>query len=341
MAALTNWIERESRMKAAYYESVGRASDVLHLGDVPTPQPVFGEVQVQMRWSGVNPSDCKSRAGLRSRVMPFPRVIPHSDGMGVVTAVGEGVSRDRIGQRVWLWNAAWGRAHGTACEYVCLPQNQAVRLPDEVADEIGACLGIPALTAMHAVLVDGGVAGQTVLVSGGAGAVGHYAIQMASQLGAARIIATVSTQDKARLARDAGADEIIFYKTEPLVERLAEITSGAGVDRVIEMDMAANGGANAQVLRTGGVCVGYGSGMANFELPFFPLITKNLQFKFFIVYNLGEQERKRAVSTLTGMLTRGRLQHNIATRLSLERVAQAHEMVETGQAIGNVVLAVS
>jgi NADPH2:quinone reductase len=163
-------------MKAAFYERVGPAAEVLQVGDLPRPDPAAGEVRVRVQWSGVNPSDVKSRMGLRSG-MPFPRVIPHSDGMGVIDAVGEGVSAHRVGERVWLWNAAWGRPHGTACEWVCLASAQAVPLPDAVSDEAGACLGIPALTALHSVLMDGGVAGKTVLIAGGAGAVGHYAVQ--------------------------------------------------------------------------------------------------------------------------------------------------------------------
>jgi len=325
-------------MKAVYYEKVGAAREVLQFGELPLPQPALGEVRVKVRWSGVNPSDVKSRAGLRSSVMPFARVIPHSDGMGVIDAVGDGVPAQRVGQRVWLWNAAWGRAHGTACEYLCLPQQQAVPLPDNASDEAGACLGIPALTALHAVLMDGGVAGKTVLVAGGAGAVGHYAVQMASQLGAARVIATASTPDKVALAKAAGADDVVRYKDEPLVERVAELTQGAGVDRIIELDLAANGAANLEMLKPGGECVSYGSGASPLQLPFFPLIAKNLQLKFFIVYHLSPGDRQRAVATLTQLLKHNRLQHNIALRLPLAELVQAHEQVESGRAVGNVVV---
>lgn len=325
-------------MKAAYYESVGTARDVLQFGELPQPQPAPGEVRVKVRWSGVNPSDVKSRAGLRSSIMPFARVIPHSDGMGVIDAVGNGVPAQRVGQRVWLWNAAWGRPHGTACEYLCLPQQQAVPLPDNASDEAGACLGIPALTALHAVLMDGGVAGKTVLVAGGAGAVGHYAVQMASQLGAARVIATTSTAEKAALARAAGADDVVRYKDEPLIERVAELTHGAGVDRIIELDLAANAVADLDMLKPGGECVSYGSSASPLQLPFFPLIAKNLQLKFFIVYHLSAADRQRAVATLTNLLTHDRLQHNIAARLPLAELVQAHELVESGRAVGNVVV---
>jgi NADPH2:quinone reductase len=327
-------------MKAAFYDKLGPAREVLQLGELPDPQPGPGEVRVRLEWSGVNPSDVKSRMGLRSKQMPFPRVVPHSDGAGVVDAVGDGVAKARIGERVWVWNAAWGRAHGTACERVCLPQEQAVPLPEGTSGEAGACLGIPALTALHAVLMDGGVAGKTVLVAGGAGAVGHYAVQMASRLGAARVLASASTRDKAALARSAGADEVVLYKTEPLAERVLELTHGAGVDRIIELDLAANAEADLQALRPGGECVVYGSGAPTLQLPFFPLIARNLQLKFFIVYHLAPPDRARAVATLTRMLQQGVLQHNIAARLPLAEIAAAHELVESGRAVGNVVLQV-
>jgi NADPH2:quinone reductase len=325
-------------MQAAFYERTGPAREVLQVADIPSPDPAPGEVRVRVLWSGVNPSDVKSRAGLRNPAMPFPRVIPHSDGMGIVEAVGADVPTARIGQRVWLWNAAWGRPHGTACEFVCLPQEQAVPLPDGVADEAGACLGIPALTALHAVLMDGGVAGKTVLVAGGAGAVGHYAVQMASQLGAARVITSVSTESKAALAREAGADDVVLYKDEPLAQGVLALTGGRGVDRVIELDLAANAAANLELLKPGGECVVYGSGAPQVQLPFFPLIAKNLQLKFFIVYHLAPADRERAVATLTRLLARGALRHNIAERLPLAEIARAHELVERGEAVGNVVL---
>ena len=328
-------------MKAAFYDRVGPARDVLQLGEMPDPLPAAGEVRVRIQWSGVNPSDVKSRMGLRAGTMPFPRVIPHSDGMGVIDAVGDGVPSSRVGQRVWTWNAAWGRPHGTACEFLCLPQAQAVQLPDNVDGAAGACLGIPALTALHAVLMDGGVAGKTVFVAGGAGAVGHYAVQMASQLGAARVFASVSTPQKATLARAAGADDVVMYKTEPLVERMADLTAGKGVDRIIELDLGVNATADLEMLGPGGECVVYGSSATPLQLPFFPLIAKNLQLKFFIVYHLPAQDRAIAVATLTRMLQRGVLQHNIAARMTLDEIAAAHELVEKGALAGNMVLAVA
>jgi NADPH2:quinone reductase len=327
-------------MRAAFYERTGPASEVLRLADLPDPTPGPGELRVRLQWSGVNPSDVKSRAGLRNSVPAFPRIVPHSDGMGVVDAVGTGVDKARVGQRVWVWNAAWGRAFGTAAQYVVLPQARAVPLPAATPGEAGACLGIPALTALHAMLVDGGVAGQRVLVAGGAGAVGHYAVQFARRLGAAQVLATVSSAQKAALARAAGADAVIDYKTEDVAARVRELTGGHGVDRIVEMDVAANAGLDLELVRPGGRWVVYGSGAAQFTLPFFPLITKNVGLRFFIVYNLDDADRALATTLLTAMLERGDLQHQIAARLPLAEIVQAHAMVEQGRAVGNVVLAI-
>lgn len=328
-------------MLAAFYERTGPAREVLQLGEVPDPHPTAGEVRVRILWSGVNPSDVKSRAGLRNRALAFDRVIPHSDGMGVIDAVGADVDSSRIGQRVWVYNAAWGRPFGTAATWTCIPQQMAVPLPDGVPDEVGACLGIPAMTALHAVLMDGGVAGKNVLLAGGAGAVGHYAIQFASRLGAARVITTVSNELKAQLALSAGADDVIHYKTENVVERVRELTHGMGVDRIIEMDLAVNGIQDLELLKAGGECVAYGSSPAPLNLPFPVLLAKNIQLKFFMVYHLASHDRSLAQATLQRMLERGDLIHNIAARPSLTDIAAAHEMIEQGQHVGNVVVSVS
>ena len=272
--------------------------------------------------------------------MPFTRVIPHSDGMGVVDAVGSDVDSSRIGQRVWLWNAGWGRQDGTAASLIVLPQQQAIALPDNVAGEVGACLGIPALTAAHAVMTDGGVSGQRVLVAGGAGAVGHYAIQFARLLGARQVIATVSSPMKGELARAAGAHVVIDYRQENVADRVREETEGAGVDRVIEVDIAANAAIDMEVVRPGGIWVVYGSGARQFSLPFFPMISRNVLVRFFIVYHLSSADRQRANALLDDSLRRDLLQHNIAARLPLASIAKAHELVESGTAIGNVVVSI-
>ena len=325
-------------MQAAFYERTGPATEVLQLAELPDPTPGPGEVRVRLRWSGVNPSDVKSRAGLRSTELTFPRIIPHSDGMGIVDAVGEGVSGERVGERVWIWNAAWARPFGTAAQRVVLPQGQAVALPDVVSDEAGACLGIPALTALHATLIGGGVAGKTVLVAGGAGAVGHYAVQFARLLGARQVLATVSNPKKAELAAAAGADTVIDYRRDDVAQCVRIASQGAGVERIIEVDVAVNAGLDVELLSTGGDCIVYGSGAAQFDLPFLPLILKNITLRFFIVYNLDADDRRRAVTALNSFLARSTLIHNIAERLPLGRIAQAHEIVEQQRTVGNVVL---
>ena len=211
-------------MRAAFYERTGSAREVLQVGDVPDPQPAPGEVRVRLVTSGVNPSDVKSRRGAAGTSMPFPRVIPHSDGAGIIDAVGEGIAAERVGERVWIWNGGWRRPFGTAAELIALPASQAVRLPEPISFDAGACLGIPALTALHAINVDGGVRDKSVLIAGGAGAVGHYAVQFAKIAGARQIIATVSNEEKAALARAAGADLTINYRDSDFAAAVLDAT---------------------------------------------------------------------------------------------------------------------
>src|SRR5262245_15059481 len=214
-------------MRAAYYEKNGPARDVLAVAEVDTPQPGPGEVRVKLKVSGVNPSDVKSREG-RTRKIAFPRVIPHSDGAGEIEMVGDGVPARRLGERVWIWNAQWKRPFGTCAEYVVLPAAMAVPLPAHISFDAGACLGIPAMTACHAVAVAAVGKGSTVLVTGGAGGVGHYAIQFAKALGAT-VLTTVSSEAKAKIAHEAGADHVIDYKRDNVGERVMALTNKAGV----------------------------------------------------------------------------------------------------------------
>ncbi len=327
-------------MQAAFYEHAGKASDVLHIGELPIPVPGPGEVRVKVAWSGVNPSDVKSRASLRTKTLPFPRIIPHSDGAGVIDQVGPNVPASRNSERVWVWNAAWMRPFGTAAEYVVLPSEQAVRLPDGTDLAAGACLGIPALTAYHAVTVDGGVADKSVLVAGGAGAVGHYAIQLAKIKGAKQIIATVSGSEKAAVAREAGADIVLNYKTDDLPSAIADATKGQGIDRIVEVDIAANINTDIALLRPDGEVIVYGSGAPEISVPFSPAIRKGVHMYFFIVYNLETAVRDSAIKNLTALLEGNQLSHNVAVRLPLAQIAKAHELVEQGRVIGNVILEV-
>lgn len=324
-------------MRAAYYEKNGPAAEVLHVGEVETPQPGPGEVRVKLKTSGVNPSDVKTRAGM-ARKIAFPRVIPQSDGAGVIDMVGEGVARSRVGERVWTWNGAWKRPFGTAAEYIVLPEAQAVRLPDAVSFEAGACLGIPALTAWHAIDIAGAKSGATLLIAGGAGAVSHYAIQFAKARGA-NVLTTVSSREKAKVAREAGADVTIDYKTENVGERVMALTKG-GVDAVIELDLTANAALLPSVLRPYGTVVVYGTG-PQVQFPGSFCLVNNITVKFMIVYELTVDARTRAIEDITRMMEAGRLMHNVAATFPLADIVKAHETVEQGKAIGNVVMEIA
>lgn len=323
-------------MRAAYYESNGPAREVLRVADVETPQAGRGEVRVRLRTSGVNPSDVKSRAGL-TRKIAFPRVIPHSDGAGEIDAVGEGVSPARVGERVWVWNGQWRRPFGTAAEWIVLPSEQAVRLPANVTMEAGACLGIPAYTGYQGVLLARAKEGSTVLVAAGAGAVGHYAIQFAKKR-KATVITTVSSPAKAETARAAGADHVIDYKREDVGERVMAITAKRGVDAVIEMDLAANARLLPTVLAPNGVVAVYGSGAAEASIPFQFLLQNSITLQFFLVYLMPAEMRQRATADITQMLERGDLIHNVAQTFDLGDMVAAHEAVESGKAMGNIVV---
>jgi NADPH2:quinone reductase len=323
-------------MRAAFYESNGAARDVLRLGEVPTPEPGPGEVRVKVMASGVNPSDVKAREG-RTRKIAYPRVIPHSDGAGVIDAVGEGVSQARVGERVWTWNAQWKRAAGTCADHVVLPEAMAVRLPDHISFAEGACLGIPAMTAYQAVASAEVWAGSTLLVSGGAGGVGHYAIQFARARGGV-IITTVSSEAKAELARQAGADHTIDYKREDVGARVMDLTDNAGVDAVIEMDLAANARLYPRVLRPRGAVVVYGTGSPDSQIPSQWMLVNAITVKFIYVYELTQEERTAAVGEITRMLEAKRLINNVAKTFPLSEIVAAHEAVEQGQVPGNVVV---
>ncbi|CAL8973278.1 2-haloacrylate reductase [Rhodoplanes serenus] len=323
-------------MRTVWYERNGEARDVLTFGDMPVPEPQPGEVRVRLATSGVNPSDVKARAG-RTRKIAWPRVIPHSDGAGVVDAVGQGVPASRIGERVWVWNAQWKRAFGTAAEFVTVPAACAVSLPDAVSFEAGACLGIPAMTAAHVVATAETWAGSTLLISGGAGAVSHYAIQFAKARGAV-VITTVSSPAKAEMARAAGADHVVNYRREDVGAAVAELTGGAGVDAVIELDIAANAGLLPTVLRPKGTAVIYGTGAMEGPVPLYFCLSNAITLRFVFVYELSDQERAVALTTIGDALAANRLAHNIAEVLPLEAAAAAHEMVESGRVVGNVVL---
>ena len=325
-------------MRAAWYERTGPAREVLVTGEMPAAEPGPQQVRIALKTSGVNPSDVKARAG--SRPMLASRIIPHSDGAGVIEKVGPGVPGQRVGQRVWVWNGQWKRPLGTCAQLITLPAEQAPAMPEPLTFEEGACLGIPALTAYQALATDGGVEGKIVLVAGGAGAVGHYAVQMAKLMGAAKVIATVSTPAKADHARAAGADEIIDYRMENVAERAKALTRGYGVDRVVEVDIAGNASLYPTIMARDGVIAAYGSNSQDIKLAFSPLILTGAAIRFFIVYELVPKVRAEAIEQLTHWINERVLRHAVAARYPLDRIIEAHEAVEKGTHIGNVVVTI-
>lgn len=324
-------------MRAAWYERQGDARDVLQVGERDKPEPGAGEVRVRIHASGVNPSDTYGRSG-RQGPMAFPWVIPHQDGAGVIDAVGAGVEPERVGERVWVYEATWNRQGGTAAEYCVVPARRAVGLPASADYDVGACLGIPAMTAHRAVFVDGPVSGQTVLVTGGAGGVGSTAIQLAVW-GGARVLATVSSDDKARAARAAGASEVIDYKKQEVVAEVQRLTDGAGVDRVVDVDFGGNLSTTLQVLKADGVIASYASrGEDRPGVPFRQLMVKNITVHAILVYTMAEAAKSAATTDIDRALTDGALRPLITTRLPLHQIAQAHAHVEQVKSIGNTVL---
>jgi NADPH2:quinone reductase len=264
-------------------------------------------------------------------------IIPHSDGAGIVDAVGEGVDVRRVGQRVWVMNAQWQRPFGTAAEYVVLPQKYVVPLPDGADFAEAACFGIPFLTAQRAITFDGAVTGQTLLIVGGAGAVGHHTIQMAKAKGA-RVLTTISSPEKAAYVRAAGADEAINYRTENVIERIADLTGGRGADRIIELNLSANAPLYDRILAPGGTVIIYGTDAPTASVPAQAFIARGATLKWFIVYDLADADRDAGIADLNHMLAHGALQTSIAARFQLDDIVAAHEMVEAAQHIGNVVV---
>lgn len=323
-------------MKAVWYEKLGPADQVLRYGEMEDPQPAPGEVRVRLKVSGVNPVDVKRRQGGRGKISA-PRVIPHFDGAGVIDAVGPGVDAARVGERVWIYGAQWERDFGTAAQWVALPAERAVPLPDKTSFDEGACLGIPALTAHRCVFADGDVAGQTLLVTGGAGAVGRYAVQFA-QLAGAQVIATVSSDEKAALAKAAGAQHAINYRTEDVAERVRQITGGAGVDRIVEVEFGGNLETSLQTLKTSGVIAAYAS-QANPEpqIPFYDLVYKNVTVRYVLTFLMPEEALRRAVADISRHLKNQALGYHVGARFPLDQAIAAHEAVEEGT-FGKVLL---
>ncbi|UKK84162.1 NADPH:quinone reductase [Sphingopyxis sp. BSN-002] len=331
----------KSVMKAAWYDQKGSAADVLVVGEQPVPVAQAGELLIRVRASGVNPSDTKARQGARGRTdMPFPLIIPHQDGAGEVVAAGSAADAAWIGKRVWFYEAQLGRPFGAAAEYVALPVRQVSELPDAASFEEGASLGVPAMTAHRSIFADGPVAGKTVFVSGGAGAVGRYAIQFA-KLGGATVIASVSRDEQAQSALAAGADFIVNRKTDDIVARVREFTGKErGVDRFVEVAFGANLDVIAALLAPRGVVATYASdAVPEPALPFWPLVMLDATIRFVLVYVMDAAAHAEAQRAIAEALEAGALTHNIAARYPLDDIVAAHEFLESGKALGKVIVA--
>jgi NADPH2:quinone reductase len=326
-------------MRVVSYGRNGPAEEVLEVGEMPTPVPGPGEVRVRLITSGINPIDLKRRRGARGQKVER-RTVPHFDGAGLIEAVGEGVSEHRVGDRVWVYEGQWQRDQGTCAEAIVLPEDRAPPLPEAASFADGACLGIPALTAYGAVFADGPVEGKTVLVTGGAGAVGAYAIQFA-HLGGARVVTTVSNDAKAEVAADAGADYVLNYRAEDVVGRIMDLPDGGGVDRVVEVEFGGNLEQSIKVLKRGGVIAAYASdAVLEPAVPFYQLAYKNAAARFILVFMLPEELKAAAVRDIGNWLARGDLRHYHARRFPLDETAEAHTFMERG-VVGNVLIDVA
>jgi NADPH2:quinone reductase len=331
-------------MKAVWYERKGAPHDVLVVGETPDPQAGPGEVRVRVAVSGLNPSDTKGRGGWRGRVnMDYPRVIPGQDGAGVIDQVGPGVDAKRIGERVWIYEAQQrGSAFGTSAELVKVPAEQAVPLPAGISFDIGAALGVPALTAHNALFKDGAIQGKTILVWGAAGAVGQAAVMLARWAGA-QVIGVVSTPQAAEVARASGANLVIDRKKEDVAARVKEATGGAGVDRVIDVWFGANVESDLAMLKVNGVVASYSVGGPEefMQFPFSRYMSKGITLHTIYVYGMSREAHWAAVRDTTAAMNAGAYKPRIGARFPLWRTADAHAAQDDGSVTGKIVIDVA
>ena len=323
-------------MQAVWYETNGAAADVLVTGALLVPTPEAGEVLVRLHASGVNPSDVKARAG--SRPMGFPRIIPHSDGAGVIEAVGADVDAAMVGLRVFVRNGQWRRASGTAAQFIAIQADCVHPLPENVGFERGAALGIPALTAACAVLRDGPVDGDTVMIHGGNGTVARLAVQIAVDCGAT-VIATTGDMARADRIRDAGAAHVLDYRDPDLVSAVKAAAGSAGVARIIDGECGANIATSIDIIAEKGIIVGYGSvQVPTPQLPFLKMMFKSITLSSFLVYLLEAEEAAAYAAIIGDMLARRALDVPVQEVIPLHEAARAHRLVEAGNRTGAVIL---
>lgn len=325
-------------MKAIWYTRQGAAHDVLQYGEQPEPHAAAGEVRVKLYASGVNPADIYRRAG-PNFAMDGPLIIPHSDGAGIVDEAGPGAARSLINKRVWLYNGQRnGRVFGTAAQYITISSDLVRELPRRASFNEGACLGIPAMTAHVAVSRGGDLKDRAVFISGGAGAVGHYAIQWAKRFGA-RVVTTVSSDEKAAHAKTAGADMTINYRNEDVASRIKEFTGSKGLTHVVDLDFGANIALLAPLMAAGG-SIAYFATKGN-PTPVFPaddFMRRNLTLSGLVLNGVPLAQRRRAQDDIVEWLNEGGMQHTISSVHPLEKTADAHDAVQAGTKRGTVVV---
>jgi NADPH2:quinone reductase len=323
-------------MRAAWYEKQGEAEEVLVVGEMAGPDPRAGEVRIRVRASGVNPGDIKKRQGWLGSAMPYPRIVPHSDGAGEIEAVGVGVDQSRIGERVWCFGAQSYRPFGTAAQCVTVPTWQAVRLPDGVPFEEGACLGIPGITAHRAVFADGTIKDVTVLIAGATGGVGSVATQLAAW-GGAVVIATVRSPHDVHRARQLGATHVVNSSAEDAVAQIRRIAPG-GVDRVVEVAFGPNAAFNSRIVAQGAVIATYATPDPEPVLPYWPLAFQNVVIRLLGSDDFPQEARQQAAADLVSCLEAGALRTEIREIFPLNRIADAHRAVENPTGPGRVVI---
>jgi NADPH2:quinone reductase len=318
----------DAMMRAAWYDEPGPAAEVLRVGDLPAPEPGPGEVRVRLHFSGINPGDTKKRIDRFGLGMPFPRVVPHSDGSGVVESVGEGVDAGRVGQRVWLYGAQSYRPFGTAAQLTVVPAEQAVELPEDVSDEVGACLGIPGITAHRAVFGDGPVTGTTMLVQGVLGGVSSLAAQLARR-GGAEVIATVRRGSDVGAVDPSVATHVVALDQPDPAGRIREHAPD-GVDRIVEVAFSDNVDLDAAVAANDAVIAAYGTRDDRPAFPFRPLLWANVTIRLLGSDDFPAAAKQDAASALTTAARDGALSVPIGDPLPLDRIAEAHDRVDAG-----------
>jgi len=331
----------EAMMTAAFYEQQGAARDVFKVAKTKRPVPGRGEVMVRVAVSGLNPSDVRVRTGFLGP-MAFERIIPHQDAAGTIVEVGEGVDAARINERVWVYQAQYGNSSGTAAEYVVVPSQQAVFLPEKVTFEVGACLGIAAMTACHCLFADGDIRGLNVLVHGGAGAVGEAAVQIARYSGA-WVAATIRNPDDAQKVRSKGADLVIDMSSQHVAQEISKATDGKGVDRIVEIDLLSNLKIDLDVLSSSGTISTYSLKEADDHVlvPVFRAMKGNNAFRFVYVYTIPEEAKQKAAKVINACLENGSYDPTIGLIVPLAQISEAHEALESRRVKGKILIRIA